>query len=56
MKRHDPERKDFWIKEEKTLFKTKPSSADLKMNLANEYATPTHNAITTRPYSVSFPV
>ena len=56
MKPHDVKRKDFWAKEAKTLFATKPSSADLKTNRVNEYATPTHNARTTRVYSVSFPV
>src|SRR6266852_1418589 len=30
--------------------------ADFKMNRANEYATPTHSARTTKAYSVSFPV
>jgi hypothetical protein len=52
----DAEWKDFWAKEAKILFAAKPSSADLKMNRANEYANPTHNARTTNAYSVSFPV
>jgi hypothetical protein len=50
---HGAERKDFCAQE---LFATKPSSAGLKMKRANEYATPTHNARTTKEYSVSFPV
>ena len=52
----DEERKDVWGKEAKRFFAIKPRSADLKMNRANEYATPTHNARRTRVYSVSFPV
>jgi len=56
VKLHGVERKDFWAQEAKTLFATKPSSADLKMKRANEYANPTHSAITTKAYSVSFPV
>jgi len=50
------ESKDFWTQAANTLFATKPSSADLKMKRANEYATPTHNARTTNAYSLSFPV
>jgi len=53
---HGKEKKDFFAQEANTLFATKPSSADLKMKRANEYATPTHNARTTKAYSVSFPV
>jgi len=56
VKLHGAEKKDFRAWEANTLFATKPSSADLKMNRANEYATPTHNARTTKAYSVSFPV
>ena len=48
--------KDLWGEEVKTLFVTNPSSADLTMNRANVYATPTHSARTTKEYSVSFPV
>ena len=50
------EKKDFWVQEAKRLFATKLVSAGLKMKRANEYATPTHNARTTKAYSVSFPV
>ena len=50
------EKKDFLAQEANKLFATKPSSADLKMKRANEYATPTHNASTTKTYSVSLPV
>ena len=49
-------RKDLRGEEVKTLFVTNPSSADLTMNRANVYATPTHSARTTKEYSVSFPV
>jgi len=57
VKLHGAEKKDFWAQEANTLFATKPSSADdLKIKRANEYATPTHNARTTKGYSVSFPV
>jgi len=55
-KLHGVEKKDFWAKDANTLFATKPSGADLKMNRANEYATPTHNASRTKAYSVSLPV
>ena len=44
------------MQEAKTLFATKPSSPDLKVKRANEYATPTLNARITKAYSVSFPV
>lgn len=50
------ERKDFKAQRAKTLFATKPSSRDLKNKRAYEYATPRHNARTTKEYSVSFPV
>jgi len=50
------DKKDFRTQRAKTLFAAKPSAADVKMKRANEYATPTHSARTTRPYSVSFPV
>jgi len=50
------DKKDFRTQRTKTLFAAKPSDADLKMKRTNEYATPTHSARTTRPYSVSFPV
>jgi len=56
VKLHDAEKRDSWAQKANTLFETKPSSADLKMKRANEYATPTHNARTTKAYSVSFPV
>jgi hypothetical protein len=56
VKSHGAEKKDLWAQEAKTLFATKPSSADLKMKRANEYATPTHKARTTKAYSVSLPV
>jgi hypothetical protein len=56
VKLHGTEKKDFWMQEAKTLFAAKPSGADLKMKRANECATPTHNARTTKAYSVSFPV
>src|SRR5260370_8295056 len=55
-KLYGAEKKDFWAQEANTLFATKSSSTDLKMNRANEYATPTHSARTTKAYSVSFPV
>jgi hypothetical protein len=32
------------------------NSGSVRINRANEYATPKHNARTTRAYSVSFPV
>ena len=44
------------MQEASKLFATRPSSADLKMKRANEYAAPTHNASTTKAYSVSLPV
>jgi hypothetical protein len=56
VKLRDLEKKELWMQEANTLFATKPSSEDLKMKRANEYATPTHSARTTKAYSVSFPV
>jgi len=56
MKVHGAERKDFCAQEVITLFATKPSCGDLNTKRVNEYATPTHNATMTNPYSVSFPV
>jgi hypothetical protein len=56
VKLHGAEKKNFWAQEVNTLFATKPSTADLKMRRAKEYATPTHNARMTKAYSVSFPV
>jgi hypothetical protein len=50
------EKKDFRRQGANTLFATKASSVDLEMNRANEYATPTHDARTTKAYSVSLPV
>jgi hypothetical protein len=50
------EKEDFRAQEANPFFATKPSNVDLKMNRANEYAAPTHNASTTKAYSVSFPV
>jgi len=56
VKLHGAEAHDFSAQEAKALFATKPKSPALKMKRANEYATPTHNARTTKAYSVSFPV
>jgi hypothetical protein len=56
VKLHDVEKKDLWAQEANIFSATKASSADLKMKRANEYATPTHNARTTKAYSESFPV
>lgn len=56
MKLHGAELEDLRTKEVKTLFVIKPSGADLAMNRATVYATPRHNARTTKEYSVSFPV
>ena len=50
------ERKYFCTQQVKTLLATKPSSWDLKTKRTKEYAAPTHNARTTKAYSVSFPV
>jgi hypothetical protein len=47
---------DFWVQEANIFFATEPSSADLKMKRANEYATPTHNPRTAKAHSVSFAV
>jgi hypothetical protein len=49
-------KRDFWAQGAKRVFPIEPSRADLKMKRTNEYATPTHNASTTKAYSVSFPV
>src|SRR5262249_19635346 len=39
-----------------TFFATTPSGIGLRMKRANKCDTPTHNATTTKAYSVSFPV
>jgi hypothetical protein len=53
---HGEDRKDFCVQVVKTLFARKPSSPDVKVKRANEYATPMHSARITKVYSVSFPV
>ena len=49
-------KRTFFAAKENTLFATRLRNDNLRIKRAKENATPTHNAITTTAYSVSFPV